>query len=74
MFYAGAILRVHHYTGSLELSQNINVTGSLAGDTLRSWLTAFIDMVGKEKALEATKRLRQWAIADGARGNAEMER
>ena len=88
--YADAILRVHHYTGSLELylsraedarrseegfkSRNRDVTGSLTDDTLRGWLKAFVDMVGNDKALEATARLRQWAIADDARASAEMER
>ena len=86
--YADMDLRIHHYTGSLEFflsrpgdirrskedfeKRNSNAKGS--DDTLRGWLGVFIELVGKDKALEATEHMREWAVKDDARANEEMEK
>jgi hypothetical protein len=76
--FSDSDLRVHHYTGSLELylsrpedsrrsvqeflSRNGNVTGS--DDSVRGWLSAFVSLVGKENAFHLTEQLREWAIKE----------
>lgn len=76
--YADVPLRIQHYTGSLEqfLSRagdyNRNgknyqlrqkgVTGNLTDFSMIGWLHAFVDIVGKRKAVDLTEGLRSWAL------------
>jgi hypothetical protein len=73
--FSDSDLRVHHYTGSLDLflsrpedsrrnvqeflSRNGNITGH--DDTIRGWLSKFVSLVGKDEANSLTKQLQGWA-------------
>jgi hypothetical protein len=73
--FSDSDLRVHHYTGSLDLflsrpedsrrsvqeffSRNGNITGH--DDSVRGWLSTFVTLVGKDKAISLTKQLQRWA-------------
>ena len=39
---------------------------SFTDDSIRGWLTAFVDIVGREKAFEVTEGLTKWAFEDHA--------
>jgi len=86
--YADMDLRIHHYTGSLELflsrpgdsrrskedfeKRNSNVFGS--DSSLQGWLRVFVDHVGKKKALELTEHMRDWAFGEDARATEKMKK
>jgi len=65
-------LRIHHYIGPFEFflnkregaftERNKVVSTSFSDVSIRGWLQAFVDIVGKEKTLELTEGLREWAI------------
>jgi hypothetical protein len=86
--YADMDLRIHHYTGSLELflsrpgdsrrceedfkKRNSNVAGS--DNTIQGWLHNFVYLVGKARALDLTEKLRNWAEVNDALATDLMNR
>lgn len=86
--YADMDLRINHYTGSLELflsrpgdsrrskedfeKRNSNVAGS--DNTIQGWLHNFVDLVGRDRAMELTENLREWAAMSDAKATQEMGR
>ena len=82
-FISESVLRIHHYIGQLESfinkpessfhERNSMVNASLSDDSIRGWLKAFVDIVGKQKALELTEGLREWAIDHYDRVSKEVE-
>jgi hypothetical protein len=81
-------LRIHHYTGQSKdffrigdhfrgekmfQDRNKRVNGSYYDNSVQSWLQAFVELVGEEKALEVTEELRAWAIKNNQQASSALE-